>query len=443
MEDDFVGIGANKPGEEVDLPQPAATTKEKITKFVRRNVLKFKEHFGKLSFAEFDELMDYDFESVTRRIKPLETRFDPEIEADRLESLQEAEKHDGMRGFRNKLRRQRLAWAECRVFVERAIEFDQDVPRDKLQRIVDKFGATYGFSSLHEETSTDMLDSFVVNRQRIKDVRQDYPDDRELVRELTGVPFDGKHLEVVAGPYAFEVHADSGYLQKVYDSTATRTKGSGFSGFAQEQSSLGVPLIAIVRGFWGEGGKSTQIHENQHIRKALFRELFEKSITEQERVALRERYESEQDPELKKAYLADYFRREREAAFASVKDEIFAYKKDGSSGTETQIQLLGKGSRNAYDYLYDVRNSQNKNGIDLKSGLKAIKEAVSTHITWRKLSNKILVKEYDAIVKKAIRSFERLKRKGGFTTSQTIALLFDIPLEEWPKEVKNLTDRSN
>ena len=79
--------------------------------------------------------------------------------------------------------------AACRISIERTIEFNHDVPRERLVRLVEQFSAPYGFDDKQKQIIEQLIDGYYENRQKVLEIRQQFTNNRELVNELTGVNF--------------------------------------------------------------------------------------------------------------------------------------------------------------------------------------------------------------------------------------------------------------
>jgi NADPH-dependent curcumin reductase CurA len=55
----------------------------------------------------------------------------------------------------------------------------------------------------------------------------------------------------------------------------------------------------------------------------------------------------------------------------------------------------------------------------------------------------ILVKEYREIIEKAVDAYAELIEKGKYSQLDANALLYDVPLENWPNMVRRLLEEKN
>jgi hypothetical protein len=179
--------------------------REKLSAYLKYKGLKVKEYFGQLNQEDFDQLLELDFQEQLKDTPPIEGVFSPEEELAKIKSLPREQKREALATFKEHLARQREGLAACRVFIERSIEFNHDIPRKKLIELVDKFGAQYGFDDRQRQISEQLIDGYYKNRQKVLEVRQQFTDDHELVKELTGINIEKtEELGVSVGPMTID-----------------------------------------------------------------------------------------------------------------------------------------------------------------------------------------------------------------------------------------------
>jgi hypothetical protein len=88
-------------------------------------------------------------------------------------------------------------------------------------------------------------------------------------------------------------------------------------------------------------------------------------------------------------------------------------------------------------YSYDIWFKQNNSSYDYLSHTRNQEDSD----LYKEYSKKILVEEHKKIIENAIFTFDQLKKNGGYTIEQTIALLSDKPLNQWPKTAKRLLEK--
>jgi len=143
--------------------------------------------------------------------------FSPEDELERIKGLPKKQKREEIALFKDKLRAQRIGLASCRISIERLVEIDNDVPREILVEQVKKYGDYFGFSRKQIRLFERIIDRYYLNRRRILELRRRYPDDVDLVNELTGMHFDKKtKFEVSIGPMSIDITAKGVEAGKIY-----------------------------------------------------------------------------------------------------------------------------------------------------------------------------------------------------------------------------------
>ena len=207
---------------------------------------KVKEYIGKLDQKAFDNLLYLDFQEQLRDNLPIERVFSPEDELAEIKTLPREQKREALMVFKENLARQREALAACRVFVERSIEFNHDIPREKLIALIEKFGAQYGFNDQQKQTAAQLIDGYYENRQKVLEIREPFPDDYQLINELTGVNLErDERIDVSVGPMTIDIRADGFNTARLYNKTEKPVASSLFGGFTSK--SIGeMPVYYVV-----------------------------------------------------------------------------------------------------------------------------------------------------------------------------------------------------
>lgn len=402
--------------------------KEKVFSFAEYKGLKVKEYFGKLNEEEFDKLLTLDFQSQLDDNPPIEGVFSPEVELARIRSLPKDQKREAVDKFKENLAAQREALASCRVFIERCIEFNHDVPREKLVGLIEKFGAQYGFTDEQKQISEGLVDGYYTNRKKVLEIRERLPENRDLVNGLTGINFDKtSKFDVSTGPMSVDISCDGFDAGRIFQNSKDVLVSLPYGGFAAKSQQEDVMFIVLNKSKlsrWSswENPKYVLPHEWEHQKNRLFREVFDKQTDQWEENSIFSQYESEQDPKLKQELLESYFRLKRQEAFQHAKDEIIAMKKDKRPHT---YEIFSRQDGSPYDYLSYIRNWEDK----------------KNDLGWREMSQKVLIDEYKDIIESAVESFDNLVKQGGYTQEEVIAMFADKPLPEWTKTARRLLEQ--
>jgi len=390
-------------------------TREKIATFFAFNQLKLREYFGKIDESQLQSLLELEFEQSKKDTPPISDVFDPEAELQNLKTLPREQKREALTEFKGKLARQREAWATCRTFLRRKIEVNHDVERQDLMDWIDKFSSEYGFTVSQRQTAEEIIDDYCANRQRVKDFRQEYQDNTELLTELTGISIEKtKKLDVSVGLMAIDIRCDGYTAGRLYERSNDPVifEGSAFASYSNHQPPIKYNVFRV-----DTERKSSKPHEDQHQENKIFRKQFDQS--QDESWSLWNQYQNEQDTETKRTLLESYLKANRDKALVRVKDELIAMKKPKNAGYPYDIWF--KQDNSSYDYLSDIRDKEDSE-------------------LYRECSQRLLVEEYRRIVESAVAAFDQLKKKGGYSIDQTIALLTDKPLTQWPKTARRLLE---
>ncbi len=419
------------------IKEVVSEVREKLSSETRHQVLKVKEYFGKLNPEEFDELLSFDFRTHLKENPPIGETFSPEEELTKLRRLPKEDKREALGVFKQRLATQRKAWGQCRRFIERRIEFNPDVPRDKLIDIVtNQFGEPYGFTEEQQQIAEQLIDGYYENRQKVLEIRQRQPDDTALIRELTGVNLDkSDDVHVAVGPMSLEIEANPFNCGRLYEKSDNPVINFKYCGFASKGNIQGESIYYVVINTnrwvrWQEldpKAKGTRTHEHEHQKNRLFQEVFEHQFDGDAGKNHYWEYETEQDPEIKRVILEDYFRSKRAQALESAKDEITAYLSEGSLDTVRMNlnKLFFKQDGAPYDYLAYLRDFESKKDDQL----------------YQEVSERMLVQEYRTTIEKAVDALSRLMKKGEYSTQEAVALLTDKPLSDWSKTVNRLLEQ--
>lgn len=400
--------------------------KEKVIPYLKYKILKLKEHFGKLSQNDFDWLLDFDFREFVNDNPPIKGVFSPEDELAKIRKLPREQRKEALIDFKDKLNRQRKALATCRIFIERVIEFNHDIPKEKLLRLVERFSSSYGFSDKQNQIINQLIDGYYENRKKVLEIRRQFPDNYDLVEELTGVKLDrqGK-IDVSVGPMTIDISVDEHNVERLFEKIGRPIIGFIYGGFASQ--SVGenpIYYIVIRQDKWFRDDDSAEArlkkHEYEHQKNALFRLVF----NHQKAPEYLTGYVNAQDPEIKKTILEDFFSASRSAALEEAKDEITAclYDRTLSQLRQQLSDLFFRQDGGPYDYLQSLRNW----------------EEFKDDPIYQETAKRMLVEEYKEIIQKAVDSFTELVEKGRYSIQEAIALLTDKPLEDWPKTVRRL-----
>lgn len=413
------------------IMETLGSAKEKISAYLKYKGLKVKEYFGQLNQEDFDQLLDFDFQEQLKDAPPIEGVFSPEDELAKIKSLPRESKREALGNFKENLARQREALSACRVFIERSIEFNHDVPREKLLGLVEQFSTQYGFDDRQKQIIEQLIDGYYENRQKVIEIRQQFTDDHELVNGLTGINIDeNEKIDVSVGPMTIDIDANGFNSGRLFERADKPVIGFQYGGFASQSVGENPIYYVVINtdiSTWNNlrdaSGKYRRNHEYEHQKNKLFREVFEYEDAPTELIG----YVGEQDPETKKVILEDFFDASRSAALERARDEITAslYDRDLQTLQSQLDYFFFSGKHDGYDYLRYLRN------------WKEFKD----DSFYQETAQRMLVQEYRAIVENAVNSYAELVNKGKYSTQEATALLTDKPLADWPKTIRRLFEQ--
>lgn len=394
-----------------------------------------KEYSGELNQDEFDQLLHAEFQQFAEDNPPIRENFSPEEELAEIKHLPKGEKREAVDDFKDKLARQRKAWATCQRFIERSIEFDNDVPQEKLNGLVGVFGVEYGFDVRHMDMAEEMIDGYYENRQKALDMREEFPDDTELVNELTGMAFEkDERFDVSVGPMSIDIGMSGENIKKIREpETGEKLKGSGRvnAGFATYSPEHDVHAIAINQDIWDKNTKAAVStrenivgHEYEHLKNMLFQQVFE---AQKNKEALQETYHDD-DEAIDQVFIENTLDSFRSNAYEKAKDEITAMLQNKAVlALQDELEpLFLSNEKSLYDYLGGIQNLE-------------VGDTPEEKKLFTETADRMMVKEYQAAIKNAVAAYAALENSG-YSTQEASALLSDKPLPEWPKAVKRLLE---
>ncbi|MBD3331024.1 hypothetical protein GF354_05895 [Candidatus Peregrinibacteria bacterium] len=419
---------AKKPVKEI-----VSGVREKLSSEIRHRTLQVKEYFGKLDQEEFDKLLSFDFRTHLKENPPIGDIFSPQEELANLRSLPKENRREALDIFKQKLAAQRKAWGQCRRFIERSIEFNHDAPKNQLVEWVNQFGSNYGFTEEQKQIAEQLIDGYYEMRQRVLEARQKQPDNIALIEELTGVNLaKSDDVRVSVGPMSIEIEVNPFNCGRLYEKSDNPVIQFEYCGFASQtvgEEPINYVVINTNRWIrWQEldpAAKRTRQHEHEHQKNRLFKAVFEGQLGSDGNRNLYWQYETEQDPEIKRALLEDYFRSRRAAALELAKDEITAYLSEGIMLRKSSLKRKFFQQDNPYDYLSYPRDVESKKEDAL----------------YQDTAQRMLVQEYKATIEEAVGALTELTKKEKYSSQEAVALLTDKPLSEWSKTVKRLLEQ--
>lgn len=409
---------------------------ERLVEFAKEKTLRIKKRFDILQSQEYIELVWFDFRDELADNPPLDGKFSADEELQKIKKMKGVEKRVMLESFKDKLVRQRIAFARCRIFVEHAIEYDVSLEENELQKIVDMFAEAYGFTDEHTEKIKHMVREFKICRNRALEARELYPDDIALANFLTDANLSSEtEIEVTVGPMSIDMKVDQKILNKMLGEKTSdeiilneeeAAVTTGFSG----QTKGDAPVFYTVTGgytqrYLKDWEKETERHEREHIKNKIFRKFFEREVGIDNAVEFAmhsEYYKS--DIEIKLPLFEAFAEETKERQLERVKDEILA-------------RIIGEG-KEGLDDLDDLFFKKNAKYGFLRDKIAwKLKECKEKEEDYADIIDKVMEK-YKQIIKKGVEALFTLIDKGKYPPAEAVAFFTDKPISEWSRLVARL-----
>lgn len=357
--------------------------------------------------------LEQEFDQFTKRVPQISEPFDPGEELSQLRSTPGPSRSEKLSAYKSKLARQNEAWATCRLFLRQEILSNHDVPKENLTNWINRFAASYGFTSRQLEIAGKIIDDYYIYRQRAVNIRQEYPDNIALVKELSGIKVSSSaDLKVDVGLMAIDITCDRETASRIYYSSSENPplfQNRAFATYSRHE--LPVKYNVFTTDMMRPSSKP---HEDQHQENMVVtKHNPQEPEDKMKSLELFWKYEAEKDLSTKRKLLEQYLRIKRKNALDMAKDEIIAMK---SCEDTYPWDMFFRQDGSTYDYLSTLRN-------------------MYQNALYQECSNRVLVEEYRYIIENAIAAFDLLVQKNG-STYKTISLLSEKPLNRWPKLVK-------
>ncbi len=378
--------------------------------------------------------------------------FEPKEELKKIRELPKEKKAESLERFKRNLNNQMEGLAGIEEEVIRAVRNNPDASAEDIYKAVEKLGAKYGINEEQKDIAKEVALKYEYKHQKIKEVREKYPEDKELFKALFGRYPEG-NIEIIVGPITFYIRCQNkkdysliytenffGDEEKADSKEKMEIKRSaGISIKSSLIPDLEGTVTAEKSGWWGFNHKdfvdsaSIYKHEEQHA----IRNLFDKQVTV---FFFPKRLKATKTDEEKELVVKNFLRFKREKFDEAAADEMLAYSTDHTTPKEIYAVLTRKGGN--YDYfdeeeknkLEAMLNSAKEDGLLGKLGEKSDEDFEK----WiQNLVKEIYVTEYSRLIMDGVESLEKLQ-KMGYSRQKTISLLTHEPLSRWKKIVGRL-----
>ncbi|MBP9852172.1 MAG: hypothetical protein KBC67_02820 [Candidatus Pacebacteria bacterium] len=300
------------------------------------------------------------------------------------------------------------------------------------------------------EQIDDILYRYYERNQKIQEMRNSHPDDRELFRELFNIEPIGR-IEIMTTPISFYVRAhdilDYTHIHSrrwldpedkaISKDSIKRARQSGGVKLGNAlQSELKGGILVENAGhhpFVGSARRTFQ-HEQQHALQHFFNERFDKVFADEKAQAESLAMERKEDLG---PLLLRYFRERRTPIEEYARDEIFAFLVNDTSLNEIKKDLFDK--KGLYSYYEDNKGYYNSTPElearqDVAQAIKEGKPTFDEIVT--DVTQKVYVEEYKKNVSEALECIKKL-RDGGVPRNLIMRIFTHEPLAGW----KKLTNR--
>lgn len=423
----------------VPEPESRFQKKEKEIKIFKsiKNLLELlRKLFRKKKYLLKDELyliLDTEFNILLEELSPLEDTFSAEDELKKIRKLSGEKKKAALKIFKEKLFRQTEALAICRLFIERLLENEPDISKEKVRALIRKFIQNYGFNSKQVEIINSLLNKYYENRNKILEIKRKFADKRLVVYKLTGIMIGKEEpVEVSFGPMTIDIKVSGSTMQKMLAKAINPLIISyplpGFLAQSGEPESIyftvtNLDKITMLRIYKDPEGKKTLKRWHEYIKSLIFSSVLELAELPIEP----EGYLTEKDPEIKKIILENFFKSWQRWALEQVKSDILAYLMTEGNDFLKKYKTWIKSfffltEFSPRDYLAKIRTEEKFRDDNL----------------YQKMSKKILIDEYRKIIEQAVEALVRLINEGKYSIQEAGALLSYTLLERWPRTVERL-----
>jgi len=390
----------------------------------------------------------------------IEGEFDPKTELAKVKSSSWDSKPLELAKYKEKFITQKLAIAECRIYLERLIRHNPDIDRIYLEKTIKNFKEKYGFSYNQLQIFNDLLDIFYEKRKELKYFRERFPNNIDLIKFITGVELDPKDEVVIEiDPLNFYIRASSDVMYKINSGVKIlsdsknfwKNKGSlgYFTNYSQELDGRNYKISVIFlpsekeanseEFLLGENMESILIHERYHVTNDLILSYFKFKDSIYFNKNENFRFEDLRNKNQIDNFLDIGYSR----ILARTQDEFIA-QVIGKTGDERVFltDFENKFSTAIKYFLYQMLSGYTSgygayNYLSYYSNIPKFGD-LRDDIWKTKIHS--MKNKYKNDLERSTKSFWRLVHEGEFTVNQSVALLTDRFILDWPLEVSRILE---
>lgn len=351
--------------------------------------------------------------------------FDPEASLETIKPLPLEEKRDRVESYREKLLQQLDGIVRAQQEMRFQISEDPDTHFSDLMDAWEEETASLGLSPWQQELAEKFIDRFATRRTAINEVRELYPDDKQLFKYMFGREPVGE-VEVETGPITiyFKCKNPDDYLSIYYSHNhefndhmrMVANMSAGVSITTAPVASLEGAIIAENGNHDPVTSAKIRAHEEQHA----YRRLFDPVSTGRTRYEMLEH----KTPQERQAMLETICRQRRRYSEHAMSDEVLAYMKEGMSKSEIiRILTTKQDGVSLYDYF--------------KDDIRRIR-AFYMYPETEPAIKKVFEDEYIQMVGDAIDAVDTVKEMG-LSMGEAIDFFTMLPASHWKKWSRRLS----
>lgn len=377
--------------------------------------------------------------------------FDPEEELKQIRQLPREEKRQALEEFKEKLAAQKEGLSKLQSEIINEFKGNPDATHDELMNKIKKEGTNYGITDKQIDLASEIIKNFQAEHQRVKELREEFPDDNELFKAMYGrLPAGKVEAEIRPTTILFKIYDENDFAyvvganrsqKSIVDISETdKRKAEVLRGSCipwNLDALLNNTLIVNMsnsNNLIEKGYNEVINHEEQHAFNTLFTEA--KSVSN----AKQELLNSQTDTERETALYRYFTDKRRAQGDTQAKDEIMAFYTGEEAYSPEKITDILTYSDNITTYSYfekalDILRQHLGKDLIPKMGKERFDEMTE------KLFHKVFEDEYKKVIQQGAQAFDDLRKKGGFKTSEIVGMLTHEPLRKWPLTAKRMLEQ--
>ena len=335
--------------------------------------------------------------------------------------LPKSERKEAIEEFKENWFRKRKAFSDGITALENEIENDPNISEENLRERINSFSSAKEINKNQKDVLSQVTDLFCKQRKLSEDFFSKWREENpvRILKELTGLELgEIKTFQIKKGLMTVDIETDSITANKIFHDNPDLNEPCSFSGFHKKSKAKNSDMSYIVIPEENIENEKNYKHEEQHARNRIFQSIFEKMISDEEKMRAWKTYFSvTKESEEKLAEFRNCIDLELSSALQRAKDEIFAF----SHNADPDVALRQLLHNDDYDYFQDAREKTLSDDVLAKE---------------RKDYFDATLEKYRKLVSQGFQSFERLGME--FPNTSPISFLADQPLISWPSFTEKL-----